>query len=208
MSEEGYAREGVVQDGQASPLPTRVKELISAQVSRPIFDTTSLVVPACTVAAQNSSPPRFLADNECAPLGPGGRAARILRDSCDDIVRAARREVTEAYPGIDMPGGDLYPAFRADACWRDLQNFVRVASYGCVCVSDANAKYLNPEGCAILNSIYNELEVPRRAMLTGIRACSSAAGSIIGEKDDEAKQHLQISFEELVSIIGAMGSTS
>jgi allophycocyanin-B len=159
------------------------------------------------VAAQNSTPPRFLTDDECARLGPGGRAARILRESCDDIVRAARREVTQAHLGIDNPGGDLYPAFRAEACWRDLQNFVRVASYGCVCISGAKAKYLNPEGCAILNSLYNELEVPRRAMLTGIRACSSAAGSIIGENDNEAKQHLQLSFDELVSVIGAMGNT-
>jgi hypothetical protein len=202
---QGYARENVVQDGSASPLPERVKDLIAAQVGRPIFDTTSPSAPACTVAAQSSDPPRFLTKEECAELGSGGLAAGFLRDARDEIVAMARREVTIAHPGIGEPGGALYPSFRAEACWRDLTNFVRVASYGCVCISASNESYLNTEGCKIMNALYNELEVPRLALLTGVRACSDSACEIFNGEEEEPKQYIKRAFEELVNTMSKMG---
>jgi Phycobilisome protein len=202
---QGYARENVVQDGSASPLPERVKDLIAAQVGRPIYDTTSPSAPACTVAAQGSDPPRFLTEEECADLGSGGLAAGFLRDSRDEIVAMARRQVTVSHPGIDEPGGALYPSFRAEACWRDLTNFVRVASYGCVCMSASNDSYLNAEGCKIMNAVYDELEVPRLALLTGVRACSDSACEIFSGGEEEPKLYIKRAFDELVNAMSKMG---
>lgn len=196
----GGARQAAVKRGEASDLPVRAKDLIAAQVERPIFDIHSSHLPQCTRDAQQTKPPRFLSDDEIALLGAGGRAAKVLRDQCSSIVAEARKEILKCYAGIDKPGGGLYPEFRADACWRDMENFVRVASYGCCAESEP---YLDEEGCRIMNDIYNELEVPRPAMLTGVHAAMKKAVLLLPD-DDEGRACVEQSFRQLTDMLAGM----
>lgn len=199
---EGSARAVAVQRGQASELPARAKALIAAQIEHPIFNVRSSGFPQCTRDAQLAQPPRFLTDDETEPLGAGGRAARTLRVQCNGIVAEARKEILRRHPGIDMPGGSLFPQFRADACWRDMENFTRVASYGC-CLADQG--YLDEEGCRIMNEIYNELEVPRSAMLTGVNALMEESLRLLSS-DEEASSCARQSFKQLAAVLESMNN--
>jgi Phycobilisome protein len=180
----------------ASAFPPRAQELIGLQLAQPIYDLSG----PCA-AAQLAVPPRFLTDDECEALYAGGTAARMLRDNKDGIVRAAQAGITERHPGIREQGGGLWPQFRADACWRDMENFTRVASYGCV----GDEQYLNEEGCVLMDDIYDCLEVPRDAMLTGIKAAAAEATRIAKEQgDDEVVARVETSFKALVGVLAAM----
>jgi len=55
---------------------------------------------------------------------------QLLRDRVNDIVDEARAEVLQSFPKITQEGGGLYPAERANACWRDFWHFLRCITYG------------------------------------------------------------------------------
>jgi Phycobilisome protein len=189
------ARADAVVSGMASALPPRARELIAGQVAQPIYDMNG----PCR-AAQNANPPRFLSDAECAELGVAGRAAMLIRDNADDIVCAARSGIWQRHPGIGDEGGGLWPQFRADACWRDMLNFARVASYGC-----CGSPYLSVDGCGIMDEIYDCLEVPRDAMLTGIKAAAEASRNIANEhENDDVAACVEASYKELVDVLAGM----
>ena len=63
-------------------------------------------------------------------LASGLTQGKLLRDNVVEIVDNARTVVLDAHPGITEPGGGLYPAMRAEACWRDFWHFLRCISYG------------------------------------------------------------------------------
>lgn len=93
--------------------------------------------------------------------------ARCLRDQADEIVTQARQQVLHLHPGIAAPGGALYPALRAEACWRDFWHFLRCISYG---IASNNRAFTSPEGLHHMNLLYQEMKVPLPAMVTGLEA--------------------------------------
>jgi allophycocyanin-B len=105
-------------------------------------------------------------------------------------------------PGIEREGGALWPAFRAAACWRDMENFVRVVSYGCV-VGDA--PWLSADGCAVMARIYERLEVPTAAMCTGVRAARDhALGTVLAGAPAAERDAAARAFADLVAMMDAL----
>jgi Phycobilisome protein len=96
----------------------------------------------------------------------------MLRDEVVEIVNEARSEVLVAFPEILLPGGGLYPAERADACWRDFWHFLRCITYG---IAGQRPEYLSAEGLHYLNLLYRELQVPLVAMLVGLEGIKQAS---------------------------------
>jgi Phycobilisome protein len=95
-----------------------------------------------------------------------------LRDEVVEIVNEARSEVLAAFPEILLPGGGLYPAERADACWRDFWHFLRCITYG---IAGQRLAYLSVEGLHYLNLLYRELQVPLAAMVVGLEGIKQAS---------------------------------
>jgi allophycocyanin-B len=95
-----------------------------------------------------------------------------LRDQAADIVDEARGEVLQAFPGILEPGGGLYPALRAEACWRDFWHFLRCITYG---IAGEQTQYTSPEGLAAMEQLYQELQVPLPAMVEGLKGIKKAS---------------------------------
>jgi allophycocyanin-B len=95
-----------------------------------------------------------------------------LRDQASDIVDEARGEVLKAFPGILEPGGGLYPALRAEACWRDFWHFLRCITYG---IAGEQTQYTSPEGLAAMEQLYQELQVPLPAMVEGLKGIKKAS---------------------------------
>ncbi len=98
--------------------------------------------------------------------------ANILRDLAPDIVDEARLEVLKTFPEITQPGGGLYPALRAEACWRDFWHFLRCISYG---IAGQRTDFTSAIGLDYMRLLYQELKVPLPAMIVGLNALQIAS---------------------------------
>ncbi|MBI4783808.1 MAG: phycobilisome protein [Oscillatoriophycideae cyanobacterium NC_groundwater_1537_Pr4_S-0.65um_50_18] len=97
---------------------------------------------------------------------------RMLRDRVREIVDEARGQVLETFPHITQPGGGLYPATRADACWRDFWHFLRCMTYG---IAGQRTDYTSAEGLHYMQLLYQELQVPLDAMVVGLEGIKTAS---------------------------------
>lgn len=162
------------------PLSESVQELI--QKSRIVsFSTWEAIYPAeviqCFQAADDER--RYLTDEDCRQLASRlSRAAtslsvtQFLRDHVSDIVDEARISVLDAFPDITQPGGGLYPAERAQACWRDFWHFLRCITYG---IAGQRTDYTSVDGLHSMQLLYQELQVPLDAMVVGLEGVKTAS---------------------------------
>ena len=98
-------------------------------------------------------------------LSPSLEVVKILRDNAPSLITQARAEVLAHFSGITEPEGELYPAARAEACWRDFWHFLRCITYG---ISGQNTHFTSPEGLQAMRLLYQELAVPLGAMVYGL----------------------------------------
>ncbi|MBF2066239.1 MAG: phycobilisome protein [Calothrix sp. C42_A2020_038] len=97
---------------------------------------------------------------------------KYLRDHVNEIVDEAREKVLATFPDITSPGGGLYPAERAAACWRDFWHFERCITYG---ISGQHTEYTSSEGLYYMKLLYEELKVPLDAMVIGLEGIKTAS---------------------------------
>jgi Phycobilisome protein len=98
--------------------------------------------------------------------------ARLLRDLATEIVNEARTQVLVTFPDLTQPGGGLYPAERADACWRDFWHFLRCVTYG---IAGGSVEYTSDIGLHHMDLLYQELQVPLDAMVLGLQELKTAS---------------------------------
>lgn len=136
---------------------------------------------------------RYLTDDDLAAVGAlHVDIVQQLRDQAGEIVDEARAEVLQAFPGILEPGGGLYPAMRAEACWRDFWQFLRCITYG---IAGGHTQYTSAEGLAAMEALYEELKVPLPAMVTGLKGIQTASLSRVPV---EQRESLAPYFEHLI----------
>ncbi|MFM7886230.1 MAG: phycobilisome protein [Pseudanabaena sp.] len=99
-------------------------------------------------------------------------ALKLLSDQAPLIVDEARTKVLETFPNITQEGGDLYPAERANACWRDFWHFLRCITYG---IAGQRLDFLSAEGLMYMQQLYQELQVPIDAMVLGLKTIKIAS---------------------------------
>ena len=90
----------------------------------------------------------------------------MIRDRSSDLVTAARKKLLKEQPDLVNPGGALYPSQRAEACWRDCWEFLRVINYAYAC---DKTKFTSPEGMAALRQLYKKVGVPLNELSTALR---------------------------------------
>ncbi|NEO49968.1 MAG: phycobilisome protein [Moorea sp. SIO4A3] len=141
---------------------------------------------------------RYLTDDDlhqikaCSPdTEPLINTAKFLRDNASDIVSEARETVLAQYPDITKPGGGLYPAPRAEACWRDFWHFLRCITYG---IAGSSTQFTSAEGLHYMNLLYKELQVPIAAMVLGLEGIKAASLKRLSEPDTIAPY-----FEHLIN---------
>jgi hypothetical protein len=127
---------------------------------------------------------RYLTDADYRDLAiaiPGAQdyldCSQALRDRAKAIVDEARAGVLDQYPEITQPGGGLYPAERADACWRDFWHFLRCITYG---IAGQRTDYTNAEGLGYMELLYQELKVPLPAMVSGLEGIKTVSLNPMG----------------------------
>jgi len=79
----------------------------------------------------------------------------------DQLVNQARAHLIETQPHLVQLGGALHPQDRAEACWRDCWNFLRVIIYAVACNQSC---FTNPFGMAALRELYRRMNVPIEGM--------------------------------------------
>ena len=97
----------------------------------------------------------------CQVSGIDESLADNLIQRSDQLVNQARGHLLETQPHLVQPGGALHPKDRADACWRDCWNFLRVIIYAVACNQSC---FTNPSGMAALRELYIRMNVPIEGM--------------------------------------------
>ena len=93
----------------------------------------------------------------CQVSGIDGSLPGSLIQRSDQLVNLARAHLLETQPHLVQPGGALHPQERAEACWRDCWNFLRVIIYAVACNQSC---FTNPSGMAALRELYRQMNVP------------------------------------------------
>lgn len=182
-------------------LTDRIKDLI-ARARIVSFTTWESTHPAAEIeifqAAEDARVYLTDADyQQIAALSPQTSSlipvSQLLRDRVIEIVDEARAEVLVQFPHISEPGGGLYPAERAEACWRDFWHYLRPITYG---IAGGQCEYTSTEGLHSMQLLYQELQVPLDAMSVGLEGIKTASLNRI-----EPSQHAIVSpyFDHLIT---------
>ena len=97
----------------------------------------------------------------CQASGIDQSLPSSLIQRSDHLVNQARAHLLETQPHLVQPGGALHPEDRAEACWRDCWNFLRVITYAVACNQSC---FTNPSGMAALRELYRRMNVPIEGM--------------------------------------------
>ncbi len=106
-------------------------------------------------------------------------AVEIINREAADIVREASRRLFEQDPELLLPGGNAYTTRRLAACLRDMDYFLRYASYALVA---DDATILNERVLNGLDDTYKSLGVPTGPTVRSI----ALLGEVLAERLAEA----------------------
>jgi phycobilisome core component len=94
------------------------------------------------------------------------QAAAVVNSNAASIVRAAGTSLFEELPELIRPGGNAYTTRRYAACLRDMDYYLRYATYALVA---GNMDVLNERVLQGLRETYNSLSVPIGSTVRGIQ---------------------------------------
>ena len=129
----------------------------------------------------------------CQVSGIDGSLADNLIQRSDQLVNQARSHLIATQPHLVQPGGALHPEDRAEACWRDCWNFLRVITYAVACNQSC---FTNPSGMAALRELYRRMNVPIEGMNIALgqlkeKALEGVSRSNDRQLIDDCFQHLR-----------------
>ena len=135
----------------------------------------------------------------CASRQTSEYAVGLLTAGSHQIVDTARQELLKQQPQLTLPGGDLYPQPRAEACWRDCQEFLRVIIYGVACncteITDAT-------GMAALRQLYTQMGVPAPAMMYALNQMRMLSSKILETSGHiHETENLNMAFDDLIKAL-------
>ena len=128
----------------------------------------------------------------CQASGVDASLPGSLIQRSDQLVNQARGHLLETQPHLVQPGGALHPQDRAEACWRDCWNFLRVITYAVACNQSC---FTNPSGMAALRELYRRMNVPIEGMNIALAQLKALALEEVSRSND--RQLIQDCFQHL-----------
>ena len=128
----------------------------------------------------------------CQLSGIDGSLPGSLIKRSDQLVNQARGHLLETQPHLVQPGGALHPQGRAEACWRDCWNFLRVITYAVAC---NQSRFTSPNGMAALRELYRRMNVPIEGM--NIALCQLKEHALEGFSRPNDRQLVNDCFQHL-----------
>ena len=107
------------------------------------------------------------------------RAVELINSNSAEIVREASQRLFQDEPDLLLPGGNAYTTRRLAACLRDMDYFLRYASYALVA---GDSSILNERVLNGLDDTYKSLGVPTGPTVRSI----VLLGEVIAERLFEA----------------------
>lgn len=104
------------------------------------------------------------------------KAASVINANAADIVKQAGLALFEEVPELIRPGGNAYTTRRYAACLRDMDYYLRYASYAIVA---ADADVLDERVLNGLRETYNSLGVPPAPTVRGIQIMKGIVKSLV-----------------------------
>lgn len=109
------------------------------------------------------------------------KAAALITANAANLVRQAGSNLFETVPDLIRPGGNAYTTRRFAACLRDLDYYLRYATYALVA---ADNYVLDERVLQGLRDTYNSLGVPIGPTVQGIQALKALVIELVGENAD------------------------
>jgi allophycocyanin beta subunit len=106
------------------------------------------------------------------------RAASVISANAAGIVKEAVAK-SLLYSDVTRPGGNMYTTRRYAACIRDLDYYLRYATYAMLA---GDASILDERVLNGLKETYNSLGVPVVSTIQAIQAIKEVAASIVGSE--------------------------
>jgi hypothetical protein len=121
----------------------------------------------------------------CSTSGMSATVILFVIEHAKRYVDQSKQVVLKAHPSLVEPGGALHPAERAQACWRDCWNFLRVATYA---TATDTADCTDPQGIEAVRALYNQLRVPLEGMTMALTTLSSLITADIQKQHSDLKR--------------------
>nr|QUE29512.1 ApcF [Erythrotrichia foliiformis] len=109
---------------------------------------------------------------------------KLINGKASFIVKEASAQLYSEQPELLRPGGNSYTTRRYAACLRDLEYYLRYASYA-IMAGDINV--LNERVLDGLRDTYNSLSVPISPTVRGIQLLKDVILQELGKQDTEAE---------------------
>jgi len=110
------------------------------------------------------------------------RVAQVLSESRERIVKQAGGALFHKRPDIISPGGNAYGEEMTATCLRDLDYYLRLATYGVVA---GDVTPIEEIGVIGAKEMYRALGTPLEAMSEGVRELKNGALSLLTGLDAE-----------------------
>ncbi len=144
---------------------TDFKTLVQTAQVQGLSINQDLPQATCSILERADQAQRQLTSEElatiCQASGIDASLPGSLIQRSDQLVNQARGHLLETQPHLVQPGGALHPQDRAEACWRDCWNFLRVVIYAVACNQSC---FTNASGMAALRELYRRMNVPIEGM--------------------------------------------
>ena len=120
------------------------------------------------------------------------KAANKIGSSADSII-SQTVEKSLLYGDITLPGGNMYPTRRYAACLRDLNYFLRYATYAMLA---ADTSILDERLLNGLNDTYSSLGVPIEPTIQALQAMKEVVTQRVGT---EAGQEMDFYLDRIIN---------
>jgi phycobilisome core component len=121
-------------------------------------------------------------------------AANVINANAANIVKQAGIKLFEQVPELIRPGGYAYTTRRYSACLRDMDYYLRYASYALI-AGDTNV--LDERVLQGLRETYNSLGVPIGSTVVGIQIMKEMVKSMVAEAGIEDTSFVDQPFDHM-----------
>lgn len=122
------------------------------------------------------------------------QAATVVNASAAEIVKQAGLQLFEDLPELIRPGGNAYTTRRYAACLRDMDYYLRYATYAWIA---ADNDVLNERVLQGLRETYNSLGVPIGSTVAGIQIMKGIVKDKLFEAGIEANGFIDAPFDHM-----------
>jgi len=123
-------------------------------------------------------------------------AAVVINSEAANLVKQAAVTLFAQQPELIRPGGNAYTTRRYAACLRDMDYYLRYATYALVA---GNTDVLDERVLQGLRETYNSLGVPIAPTVAGINLLKELVKSLVAEAGIPTGAFLEEPFDHLIS---------